>query len=347
MWWFLKRLIIRFALPLCAFVAGPGLAQVLINGAGATFPYPIYARWFDEFHRRVPAAQLNYQSIGSGGGVRQLVNGIIDFGASDCPLTDEQLRASPVPILHFPTVLGAVAPIYNIPGVAAELRFTPEALAGIYLGTIGKWNDPELKRSNPGAALPAADIVPVHRSDGSGTTYVLTDFLSKTSSAWKSRIGAGMAIRWPAGLGAKGNEGVAGIVKQTPNSIGYVELAYALHTRLRLGRVRNAAGEFARAGAGSITTAAWDTPVPDDFRVSITNAPGRGAYPLVSYTWLLVPARIDDPAKRELIVAFLEWMYRNGQPMAEPLGYAPLPPSVAAKALKAVSRLRHRQVTAS
>jgi phosphate transport system substrate-binding protein len=331
---------------LCGLLmAAAALAQVLINGAGATFPYPIYARWFDEFHRRSPSAQLNYQSIGSGGGMRQLINGTIDFGASDCPLTDEQLRASPVPILHFPTVLGAVAPIYNVPGVEAELRFTPEALAGIYLGAITKWNDPELARANPGVALPAAEIVAVHRSEGSGTTFVFTDFLSKTSAAWKSRVGAGMSIRWPAGLGAKGNEGVAGIVKQTPNSIGYVELVYGLNARLRLGRVRNQAGEFVRASAESILRAAWGAPVPADFRVSITNAPGRGAYPIASYTWLLVPARIEDREKRQPIMAFLAWMYQVGQPLAEPLGYAPLPPTVAAKALNAVSRLRRAQAT--
>ena len=331
-------MIVRRLLP---FVAACALhAQVLVNGAGATFPYPIYSKWFDEFHRLNPGAHLNYQSIGSGGGIRQLLNGTVDFGASDSPLTDQQLSQSSIAILHFPTVIGAVVPLYNIPRLSQELRFTPVALAGIFLGTITRWNDPELARANPGVPLPDSEITPVHRSDASGTTFILTDFLSKTSPAWKAAAGAGTSVKWPAGIGAKGNEGVAGIVKQTPGSIGYVELVYALQNRIACGRVRNAAGNFVRAEARTITAAAWGLPVPDDFRVSITNAAGRNAYPVASYTWLLTPARMENPGKRKIIKDFLRWMYQNGQPLAEPLGYAPLPPSLIAKALKAIARIQ-------
>lgn len=316
----------------------PAGSMVRINGAGATFPYPIYAKWFDEFHKAQPNVQINYQSIGSGGGIRQLLAGTVDFGASDTPMTDEQLTQAKTKILHFPTVLGAVVPVYNLPGIAQELSFTPEALAGICLGKIRKWNDPALKGANPAANLPASDIVVVHRSDGSGTTFVWTDYLSKVSAGWKKSVGAGPSVNWPAGLGAKGNEGVAGLVKQTPNAIGYVELVYAIQNGMAYGRVRNEAGEFVKADLPSVTAAAT-AQMPEDFRVSITNAPGRGAYPISSFTWLLIPAQIGDPEKRQATKNFLHWMLETGQKLSPALTYAPLPPEVVKNEAKAISRI--------
>ena len=316
----------------------PAGSIVRINGAGATFPYPIYAKWFDELHKARPNVQINYQSIGSGGGIRQLMAGTVDFGATDSPMTDEQLAQAKTKILHFPSVLGAIVPVYNVPGVAQELNFTPEALAGIFLGKIRKWNDPALKDANPAAGLPAGDIVVVHRSDGSGTTFVWTDYLSKVSAEWKKSIGAGTSVNWPAGLGAKGNEGVAGLVKQTPNAIGYAELVYAIQNRMPYGRVRNAAGEFVKADLPSVTAAAA-APMPEDFRVSITNPPGRGAYPVSSFTWLLIPSQIGDAAKKQAIKDFLHWMLDTGQKLAPALTYAPLPPEVVQKETAAISRI--------
>lgn len=333
----MKTLTAAIAAALLTSVVAP--AQVLINGAGATFPYPIYAKWFDEFHRLYPQAQINYQSIGSGGGIRQLQAGTVDFGASDSPMTDEQLSKSK-PTLHFPTVLGAVVPTFNLSGISQELNFTSEALAGIMLGSVKKWNDAELAKVNPGVKLPNAEIIVVHRSDGSGTTFVWTDFLSKASPAWKSRVGAGTSVNWPVGLGAKGNEGVAGLVKQTPNSMGYVELVYALQNKLAYGKVRNAAGVFVKPDLKSVTAAAAAAGMPADFRVSITNPPGKDAYPISSFTWLLVPTKIDDQKKRTIITNFLHWMLANGQKMAAPLGYAPLPASVVAKEVKAISLIK-------
>jgi phosphate transport system substrate-binding protein len=320
----------------------PVRAQLLVNGAGATFPYPIYARWFDDYHKLDPQASINYQSIGSGGGIRQLVAGTVDFGASDSPMTDQQLAQAKIRILHFPTVLGAVVPTYNVPGVSKALDFTQDALAGIMLGTVKKWNDPAIAKANPGVRLPADDIVVVHRSDGSGTTFVWTDYLSKISPAWKSKVGAGVAVSWPVGLGAKGNEGVAGLVKQTPSAFGYVELVYALQNKMAYGRVRNAAGEFVKADLGSVTAAAAGAAanMPESFRVSITNAPGKAAYPISSFTWLLVPQKIPDARKKQILTAFLRWMLTKGQAMAAPLGYAPLPKAVVDRELKAVSLIQ-------
>jgi phosphate transport system substrate-binding protein len=318
----------------------PAPAQLLINGAGATFPYPIYAKWFDEYRKVNPQAQINYQSIGSGGGIRQLQAGTVDFGASDSPMTDEQIAQANGKVLHFPTVLGAVVVTYNLAGVKSELSFTPEALAGIFLGTVTKWNDPELARANPGIRLPADNMVVVHRSDGSGTTFVWTDYLSKANAAWKSKVGAGNSVNWPVGLGAKGNEGVSGLVKQTPNAIGYVELVYAIQNKMSYGKIRNAAGVPVKADLTGVTAAAASAVVPDDFRVSITNAPGKDAYPISSFTWLLVPARIQDPQKRKILTDFLRWMLANGQKLAEPLGYAPLPKAVVTKELKAISQIQ-------
>jgi len=317
-------------------------AKVLINAAGATFPYPIYGKWFDEFGKTNPDAQINYQSIGSGGGIRQFTEGTVDFGASDMPMTDEQIGKVKNKPLHFPSVLGGLVPTYNIPGVTQELKFTPEALAGIYLGKIKKWNDPELQKANAGAKLPDNEIVVVHRSDGSGTTFVWTDYLSKVSPEWKSKVGANTSVSWPAGLGGKGNEGVAGIVKQTPNSIGYVELIYALSNKMAYGFVRNSAGTYLKADLDSVTEAAASTAktMPNDFRVSITNAPGTKAYPISSFTWLLIPSKIDDQAKKKAIVTFLHWMLTDGQKYAGALGYAPLPKEVVAKEAKQIALIK-------
>jgi len=329
---------------LCAALAGlsaTASAQMLINGAGATFPYPIYSKWFDEYHKLHPDIEINYQSIGSGGGIRQLLAGTVDFGASDGPMTDEQLGQAKEKIYHFPTVLGADVPTYNIPGVDQELKFAPEALAGIFLGKITKWNDPELTRANAGVSLPGNDIVVVHRSDGSGTTYIWTDYLSKVSDEWKTRVGRNTSVNWPVGLGGKGNEGVSGLVKQTPYSVGYVELIYAIQNHMPYGRVRNSSGNFVKADLASVTAAAAGASkeIPDDFRVSITNAPGKAAYPISSFTWLLIPGKIDDARKRQTITEFLHWMITDGQKLCEALAYAPLPKAVVAKETKAISRI--------
>lgn len=331
----------RLALCLFALLA-PLSAQTLLNGAGATFPYPIYSKWFDEYRKLHPNVEINYQSIGSGGGIRQLEAGTVDFGASDQPMNEEQLAKSKNRPLHFPTVLGAVVATYNLPGLNRELNFTPEALAGIFLGKVKKWNDAALARANPGVPLPSSEIMLVHRSDGSGTTFIWTDYLSKTSPEWKSRVGSGTSVRWPAGLGAKGNEGVAGMVKQTPYSLGYVELIYALQNKMPYGRVRNAAGTFVKPDLASVTSAAAGAAasMPNDFRVSITNAPGKDAYPISSFTWLLIPGRIQDGAKKKILTDFLRWMLGPGQKMTEPLSYAPLPQPVVAKELKAIAEVQ-------
>lgn len=329
-------MILLLALTISAF------GQILVNGAGATFPYPIYAKWFDEFHKKNPQAHINYQSIGSGGGIRQLLAGTVDFGASDSPMTDEQQSKSRVRILHFPAVLGAVVATYNVPGVGQELNFTAEALAGIYLGSVTKWNDPLLVKANPGVKLPRNEIVPVRRSDGSGTTFVWTDFLSKASPAWKAKVGSGTAVKWPAGLGAKGNEGVSGLVKQTPNSLGYVELVYAIQNKMSYGRIGNPSGSFVKPDLKSVTAAAAaaSATMPDDFRVSITYAAGKDAYPVSSFTWLLVPSKIQDGTKRKILTDFLRWMLKDGQAFAEPLGYAPLPKAVVAKEVKVILQIQ-------
>lgn len=318
---------------------------VRLNGAGATFPYPIYSKWFDEYKKQHPTAEINYQSIGSGGGIKQITDGTVDFGASDGPMTDEQLatfqKQRNAVALHFPTVLGADVPSYNIPGVSEELNFTPQILAGIYLGKITKWNDPEITKANPKVELPPNDIVVTHRSDGSGTTYVWTDYLSKVSDEWKSKVGKNTSVNWPVGLGAKGNEGVSGLLKQTPNSIGYVELIYAVQNHLSYGRVRNPGGNFIKADLASVTAAASEASksMPDDFRVSITNAPGANAYPISSFTWLLIPSRITDPQKKKILTDFLSWMLATGQDLAEPLSYSRLPRDVIAQETQAITRI--------
>jgi phosphate transport system substrate-binding protein len=316
----------------------PQAGTVLVTGAGATFPAPMYSKWFDQYHKLFPNIEINYQSVGSGGGVLQVTQGTVDFGASDMPMNDEQIKAAKSKILHFPTVLGAVVPAYNLPGVTQEINFTPEALAGIFLGKITKWSDPELKKANPGVNLPDKDIIVVHRSDASGTTFVWVDYLGKVSPEWKSKVGVNSAVKWPVGLGGKGNEGVAGLIKQTPDSLGYVELVYAVQNKMGYGKVRNSSGAFMKADLASVTAAAAGAAksMPADFRVSITNAPGKDAYPVSSFTWLLIPSKIQDPAKKKVIKDFLQWMLADGQNMVEALTFARLPKEVVAMEQKAI-----------
>jgi len=322
-------------------LAGTAHAQLQLNGAGATFPYPIYSKWFNEYIKVDPAVRFNYQSIGSGGGIKQISEQTVDFGATDGPMSDEQLHAAPAPLLHFPTVLGAAVLTYNLQGVQTGLKFTPEAIAGIFLGKITKWNDAALTAANPGVSLPPSDIVLVHRSDGSGTSYIFTDYLSKVSKDWNNKVGKGTAVSWPVGLGGKGNEGVTGLVKQTPNSIGYVELIYALSNELPFGDVKNEAGTFVKPSLESVTAAAAGAvqSMPDDFRVSITNAPGADAYPISSFTWLLVYEKQKDPAKGKKLVEFIKWMLHDGQQYTAALHYAPLPKEVVAKEDQALRKI--------
>jgi phosphate transport system substrate-binding protein len=305
------------------------LAAGQINGAGATFPNPIYSKWFSEYSKLHPDVQINYQPIGSGGGIRQVMAQTVFFGATDGPMTNDQLLQSPGKILHFPTVLGAVVPVYNLPGVS-ELKFTGPLLADIYLGKITKWNDPAIAKVNAGVNLPTTDITVVHRSDGSGTSYIFADYLAKVSPEWKQKVGVATAVNWPAGVGGKGNEGVSGLVQQTPGSIGYVELIYALQNKIAYGPVQNAAGEFAKASVESVTAAAAAaaSAMPKDFRVSITNAPGKGVYPISSFTWLLLYESPKDKVQGKVMVDFVKWALTDGQKFAPDLGYAPLPAEV-------------------
>jgi len=338
-----------FLLSIVALVLGViawAQGNLLINGAGATFPNPIYSKWFAVYHQKHSNIEFNYGSVGSGAGIRQVTDGTVDFGATDGPMTDEQLKAYQdkhgFPLLHFPTVLGAVVPTYNVPGVTASLNFTPEALAGIYLGKITKWNDPSIAGANKGVNLPAQDIVVIHRSDGSGTTYIWTDYLSKVSDEWKSRVNKNTSVNWPVGLGGKGNEGVTGLVKQTPDAIGYVELIYAVQNNIPYGTVKNSAGSFLKADLASVTAAAAGAAkdVPEDFRVSITNASGKTAYPISSFTWLLIPSKISDTAKRDATKGFLKWMLTDGQTYCEQLTYAKLPKEVVQKETQAINKIQ-------
>ncbi len=322
-------------------LALPVMGQTQLNGAGATFPYPMYSKWFSEYNKLHPDVQINYQSIGSGGGIRQVLNATVDFGASDGPMTDEQLKEAKTKILHIPTVLGADVPAYNVPGVSGELKFTPEALAGIFLGKIQKWNDPAIAQVNPGVNLPNQSIIVIHRSDGSGTTYIFTDYLSKISKEWDATVGKGTSVKWPVGLGGKGNEGVAGQIRQLQGSIGYVELIYAAENKITYGSVRNAAGNFVKASLDTVTEAAASSPkMPADFRVSITNAPGKTAYPISSFTWLLIPVQAKDPKKGKIIADFLNWMVTDGQKMTSQLSYAPLPQNVVEKVKAAIKQVQ-------
>jgi phosphate transport system substrate-binding protein len=321
-------------------------SQKLISGAGATFPNPIYSKWFNEYHKLHPDILINYQSLGSGAGIKQVTEGTVDFGASDAIMTPEQMNEfrnrRGCGILHFPTVLGAVVVTYNIAGITESLNFSPETLAGIYLGKITRWNDPAIASINQNKNLPSAEIVVVHRSEASGTSYCWTDYLSKVSREWNSRVGRGAAVNWPVGLGGKGNEGVTGQVKQTANAIGYVELIYAVQNHLPYASVSNAAGRYIKPDLASVTAAAAGVAgnMPEDFRVSITNAPGNDAYPISTFTWLLIPEQIPDPTKHAAITDFLHWMLTSGQGMTESLTYAPLPQDVVAKEQEAIAKVK-------
>ena len=317
-------------------------APIQINGAGATFPNPIYSKWFSEYNKLHPDIQINYQPIGSGGGIRQLTNQTVFFGATDGPMTNDQIQAAGARVVHLPTVLGAVVPIYEVPGLTVPLRFSGPLLADIFLGKVTKWNDPAIAAENPGVSLPGSDITVVHRSDGSGTSYIWADYLAKVSPEWSKRVGVATAVNWPVGVGGKGNEGVAGLVKQTPNNIGYVELIYALQNKIPYGAVKNAAGNYLQASIASVTAAAAATEgkMPPDFRVSITNAPGKDVYPIASFTWLLLYESAKDKARSQAMVDFVKWALSEGQRYANDLGYAPLPASVVKMELAALGRIK-------
>lgn len=314
-------------------------AQMMINGAGATFPYPIYSKWFDEYAKVDPSVRFNYQSIGSGGGQKQIMAQTVDFGASDGPMSDENLGKAPGKLLHIPTVAGAVVMSYNLPGNPA-LTFDGETIADMYLGKITKWNDPKIAALNPGVKLPDNDVVVVHRSDGSGTTYIFTDYLSKVSPEWKQKAGNNTSVKWPTGLGAKGNEGVSGQVKQVPGAIGYVELIYALQNKMDFAQVKNAAGKVVKPSLESVTAALSTAEIPDDFRFSMTNAPGPDAYPICGATWLLVYQDQKDAAKGKKLVEFLKWSISKGEGMAKDLNYAPLPDNVQQRVLKRIDEIK-------
>ncbi len=341
----MRKIVLLFVcvvMPLAAWSQG---AKVTLNGAGATFPYPMYSKWFSEYNKVHPEVQINYQSIGSGGGIRQVTEGTVEFGASDMPMTDEQLKDAEgklkTKVLNLPTVLGAVVPAYNIPKVTGEVKFTGDVLAGIFLGRISNWSDPAIAKINPDIKFPNQEIVVVHRSDGSGTTFIWTDYLSKVSPEWKSQVGSNTSVKWPKGLGGKGNEGVAGSIRRLPGSIGYVELIYAIQNKIPYGSVKNSAGEFLKATLEGVTAAAASAPkMPADFRVSITNAPGKDAYPISSFTWLLVPAQSKDAAKGKILADFLNWMTTEGQKMTTALAYASLPDNVAAKEKDAIKMVK-------
>ena len=334
----IRSLRIMFCIAMLCTLAA---AQTTINGAGATFPYPMYSKWFSDYHNAHSDVQFNYQSIGSGGGIRQVLAGTVDFGASDGPMTDEQLaQYKNGKLLHIPTVLGAVVPAYNIPGVNAELKFSPDVLADIFLGKITSWNDDRIKKLNPGVNLPGKEIVVVRRSDGSGTTYIFTDYLSKVSPDWKNSVGKGTSVNWKVGMGGKGNEGVAGYIRNIQGSIGYVELIYALQNKITFGSVKNSSGNFVKASLESTTAAAAGAQIPADYRVSITNAPGKDAYPIASFTWLLIPQQSKDANKGRILREFIEWMATAGQKSTQALSYAPLPQNVTQKILATAKTIK-------
>jgi len=325
-----------------AMMGGTAVAQN-INAAGATFPNPIYNRWFTEYAQAHPSVHINYQPIGSGGGIRQVSDGTVDFGASDGPMTDQQLSQAKVKVMHIPTVLGAVVPVYNIPNLNKDLNFSGDVIADIYIGKIQKWNDPRIVKDNPGVNLPDHQILPVYRSDGSGTTYIFTDYLSKVSPEWQGKVGKNTSVKWPGpGVGQKGNEGVAGMVRQAPYSFGYVELIYALQNKMSYGTVKNAAGKFLKATPDGVTAAAAAAAknMPADYRVSITNAGGATSYPISSFTWLLIPKQFSDAAKGKAVKDFLTWMLDKGESQAAAMGYAPLPVQVQAMVRKTIMTVR-------
>jgi len=337
----LSTLLAKFTLPFLGLMCASAVsAQMTINGAGATFPYPIYSKWFDEYARIDPSVRFNYQSIGSGGGQKQILAQTVDFGASDGPMSDENLAKAPGKLLHIPTVAGAVVITYNLPG-SPTLKLDGETIADIFHGKIKKWNDPKIAALNSGTSLPDQEIVVVHRSDGSGTTYIFTDYLSKVSSEWKSKVGNNTSVNWPTGLGGKGNEGVAGQVKQTPGSLGYVELIYAIQNKMPYATVKNSAGEFVKPTLDSVTAALTTANIPDDFRFSMTNAPGKDAYPIAGATWLLVYEQQTDAAKGKTLVEFLKWADTKGEQMARDLDYAPLPDNLRDRVLKRVNEIKY------
>ena len=338
----MKRTLLALAGASIAVAGAAAQQKTQINGAGATFPYPIYSKWFSEYNKLHPDVEINYQSIGSGGGIRQVMNQTVFFGATDGPMTKDQLLAAPSQILHFPTVLGADVPVYNIPNVSAELKFTGPLLADIFLGKVTKWNDPAIVKLNPGVNLPSVDITVVHRSDGSGTTYIWVDYLAKVSPEWKAKVGVNTSVNWPTGVGGKGNEGVAGLVRQTPGSIGYVELIYALQNKISYGSVQNMAGDFVKATTASVSAAAAEaaSKMPADFRVSITNAPGKGVYPVSSFTWLLLYENPKDKAQARTMLDFVKWALTDGQKFAAELGYAPLPQAVVQLEMAALAKIK-------
>ena len=323
-------------------ICGATAQTIRINGAGATFPLPIYSKWFSEYNKAHSNIEINYQSVGSGAGIQQVIKQTVFFGATDGPMTEEQQQAAPGRILHFPTVLGAVVPVYNIPNLTTELKFSGPLLADIFLGKVTKWNDPAIVKLNAGVNLPATDITVAHRADGSGTTYIWVDYLSKVSPEWKSKVGVNTSVKWPTGVGGRGNEGVASVVAQTPGSIGYVELIYALQTKTSYGTVQNMAGEFMKASVASVTAAAAAAAgqMPADFRVSITNAPGKGVYPISSFTWLLLYENAKDKTQAKTMVDFMKWALGDGQKFASELGYAPLPDVVIKLELAALGKIK-------
>ena len=336
------RILAVAAAGLAALAAFATAQTVQINGAGATFPYPIYSKWFAEYNKVHPEVAINYQSIGSGGGIRQLTAQTVFFGASDGPMTSEQLQNAPGRVLHLPTVLGGVVPVYNIPEVTGELKFTGKVIADIILGKINKWNDNAIAALNPGVRLPATDITVTHRSDGSGTTYIFVDYLSKVSPEFKKTVGVATAVNWPVGVGGKGNEGVAGLVKQTPGAFGYVELIYALQNKISYGSVQNMDGEFVKSSLDSVTAAASAAAkaMPPDFRVSITNAPGKGVYPISSFTWILLYENSSDKQRAKIMVEFMKWALTDGQKFAPDLGYAPVPSEVVGLEMEALKKIK-------
>jgi len=334
----------KFKFVSLALVASLSLAAGAqkLTGAGATFPNPIYSRWFTEYSQQHPGVQINYQSVGSGAGIRQVSTKIVDFGAADVPMTDQQLGESQVKLFHIPTVLGAVVPVYNVPGVGSDLKFSPDVIADIYLGRINKWDDPRIARDNPGVKLPDHGILPVYRSEGSGTTFIFTDYLSKVSPDFLAKIGRAASVRWPLGIGQKGNEGVAGMIRNSPYTFGYVELIYAVQNKMSYGMVKNHDGQWIKASTDGVTAAAASASknMPADYRVSITNASGATSYPISSFTWLLIPVQSADPAKGKVLVDFLHWMLEHGESEAAPMTYAPLPKPVADRVLQTIKQIR-------
>jgi phosphate transport system substrate-binding protein len=318
-----------------------GASAQNLNGAGATFPYPIYSKWFSEYNQQHPNVKINYQSIGSGGGIRQVTEGTVDFGAADVTMTDEQIAAAKIKVQPIPTVLGAVVPVYNLPGVNKDLNFSGDVIADIYLGKISKWNDARIAKDNPGVSLPDKPILPVYRSEGSGTTFIFTDYLSKVSPDWLSKVGRNASVKWPTGIGQKGNEGVAGMVRQSPYAFGYVELIYALQNKMSFGSVKNAAGKYVKASTDGVTAAAAAAKaMPADYRISITNSPGATTYPISSFTWLLIPTQPSDASKGQALKQFLTWMLDHGESEASALSYAPLPKQVQDMVRKTIAQMK-------